>query len=155
VNTDSGGRLGPPHSHFYLVAAAIALACVLVGGCRKPSLETVPVCGTVRYMGKPWPVGLVMFRPVDAAHGRPATVAISPDGTYDVKTLNDSRGLVPGEYVVTVVTESPLDAANGPGGSGKKGGAAAGAPKRPQPGIKLTVKAEDKARTFDISLDGG
>jgi hypothetical protein len=104
-------------------------------------------------MGKPWPVGMVMFRPVDAAHGRPATAAISPDGNYDVKTLNDSPGLVPGEYVVTVVTEALMDTSNGPGGSSKNGRAAAKAPKQPQSGIKLTVKAEDKARVFDISLD--
>jgi hypothetical protein len=126
----------------------------MVGGCRKPSLETVPVRGTIRYMGKPWPVGMVMFRPVDETRGRPATAAIAPDGTYDVKTLNDSPGLVPGEYIVTVVTETPmLDAPNGPAGSGTNGRAAARPPKQTPSGVRLIVKAEDKNKTLDISLD--
>ena len=104
-------------------------------------------------MGKPVAAGMVKFLPVDGAVGRPAVAAIAPDGTYDVKTLADSRGLVPGQYLVTAASGGPSENDRGPGSRGAGGKASHRPPMPLKSGLKLTVKAEDRTKIFDIALD--
>ena len=87
------------------------------------------------------------------AVGRPAVAAIAPDGTYDVKTLADSRGLVPGDYLVTATSGGPSENGRGSGSRGTVGKASDHPPMPLKSGLKLTVKAEDGTKIFDIALD--
>lgn len=131
--------------------AALVLSFIIAGGCRRSSFETVPVQGTVSYQGRPAPYGMVSFRPVDASRGRSAVASIRPDGTYVVETLKDSRGLLPGEYAVTVSLIKP------PGLEEKPSAVAnsvQGLPVQPLCAPNLTVDAGDGAKVFNITLDG-
>lgn len=81
------------------------VALVAAPGCGR-SLPA-GVSGQVILDGKPLATGLVTFFPTTA--GPVAYAAIGSDGRYAAQT-GSTRGLEPGEYVVTV-------AANGPPGS--------------------------------------
>jgi hypothetical protein len=143
-----------PCARVTLALAVVVLIAIALSGCRRPSLETVPVFGTVTYRGKPVPYGAVKFQPIDASHGRSALAFIQADGTYHVQTLSDARGLVPGEYLVTVVVEKP------PGPGDDRRGPQAGIrssdefPQLVRSGIKFSVSAEEGEKVLDIVLDG-
>lgn len=86
-----------PSSPRYYLAFIILLGLCTVGcGHKLPS----QVSGTVTLDGKALPVGTVTFRPV--TEGAVAYGSIDPNGNYTVRTGTD-KGLVSGEYVVTVV----------------------------------------------------
>jgi hypothetical protein len=143
--------LAPGDSHVVSRLGKIALLiCIILSGCRKPSFETVPVCGTVTYQGKPVPYGVVKFQPADANRGRSALAFIAAGGTYDVRTLNDARGLVPGEYLVTVVVEKPPEFKDERRQSAEGSGESL---RLVRSGIKLAVDPADGKRVFDVSLD--
>lgn len=86
---------------FAWFAAAAVLASV-TAGCRRSSLDTVPVSGTVTYRGEPVRAGTVVFHPVDAVGSRPARATIGTDGTFRAATLESAPGLMAGEYKLAV-----------------------------------------------------
>jgi hypothetical protein len=131
----------------------VVLISLVLSGCRKPSLETVPVYGTITYQGKPVPYGVVKFQPADATRGRSALAFIAADGTYDVRTLKDARGLVPGEYRVTVVVEKPSELKDETRPSQPSAAASGGSLRVVRSGIKLAVDPAAGKKVFDISLD--
>lgn len=79
---------------------------LLVAGCAETGLKTVQVHGQVTYQGKPVSEGWVTFlatTPSEGMPNRPATGDLQPDGTYQMRTIKPGDGVVPGEYVVTIV----------------------------------------------------
>jgi hypothetical protein len=133
---------------------AMMLASAVTSGCRKSSLETVPVRGTVTYHGKGVPYGMVKFQPTDAGRGRAALATIAPDGSYEVHTLSDARGLVPGHYQVTVAVEQPPGLGDDRRQAPPAGKTTEKFPPLVRSDIQLTVEAGERAKVFDISLDG-
>jgi hypothetical protein len=95
-----------------LAAAVLVvfLAVIVAGpGCGGSRLGTVPLSGRITYKGVPLAGGTITFHPVDAAKCRPATASIQPDGSFVAATLENDRGIMPGEYRVSVVlVKSPL-----------------------------------------------
>jgi hypothetical protein len=108
-------------------------------------LETIPVRGTLTYKGQPISGGILKFLPTDGAKGRPAIATTESDGSYSVVTLNDSPGLVPGEYVVTATNAGP--------GAARTDKATDRQSPRTRSDLSLTVKPDDKIKVFNISLD--
>ena len=90
------------------VAAAVVVtisSVIFFPGCGRSGLDTIAVKGRVTYEGEPLVGGLVRFYAVDRAQGRSAKARIAPDGTFVVKTLSNTSGLVPGEYKVAVLLQ--------------------------------------------------
>jgi hypothetical protein len=75
--------------------------CLVAPGCSDPG-GVIRVRGVVLYKGNPLRNGAVYFTPVDAARGKPASCPIGKDGSFIPITGQDSKGLVPGEYRVSV-----------------------------------------------------
>jgi hypothetical protein len=142
-----------PYARTKLPLAVVVLITVALSGCRRLSLETVPVSGTVTYQGKPVPYGVATFQPVDAGRGRSALAFIKADGTYQVQTLSDASGLVPGDYLVTVTVEKPV----GPGDDRRQPQPGVRSPdefpRLVRSGIKLSVGAGDGKKVLDVVLD--
>jgi len=88
--------------------AIVALALLLlVAGCGKQGIETVPVHGIVTVDGGPAPEsgGLVTYTPVDIPDGLPMRPAIGEffqNGRFKVTSFRKGDGLVPGTYRVLV-----------------------------------------------------
>ncbi len=147
----------PPKASLSTIAAVfIALTVVVIVGCGRSRLDTVPVSGKVTYRGNPVPWGTVMFQPVDAKASRPALADINVDGSYQVATLEHDKGLMVGEYKVSVYAEKvPLFQPTA------EQQVAAAKIKLPTPprysnpetsGLTLTVSADDDGKMFDIEL---
>jgi hypothetical protein len=85
-----------------LTAALLALACMI--GCADRGPRTVPVYGKVTFVGRERPKFCrLYFRPIEAETiTRPSTSTPAADGTYEVKSFRDSKGLLPGTYNVEV-----------------------------------------------------
>ena len=125
-------------------------------GCGRSRLDTAPLSGKVTYQGNPVPWGTVSFQPVDRKVGRPAMADIKTDGSYEVATLEHDKGLMAGEYKVSVYApESPMYK---PSAEQK---AAAARIKLPTPsrysspdtsGLTFTMNPDDGPKTFDIDL---
>ncbi len=93
-----------PQSQFAALFLAVILFSVLsLPGCGGSRLGTVPVKGKVTINGQPVTKGTVFFQPVDATKGRPARSALGPDGAYEASSLDNDRGIVPGEYKVSLM----------------------------------------------------
>lgn len=106
MNGLRSGRLA-----FLLCVAVIVSGCS--GGGAKPA--TIKVRGKVTYNGQPVTEGTVNFVPASAKSGgptHPALGTIKPDGTYEVSSFGGTRGIVPGEYVVTVQTFGDISLEN-------------------------------------------
>lgn len=85
---------------------------LLSSGCGSPFDSQVS--GTVQVDGAPLTFGAVAYYPV--VGGTPALAQIRDDGTYEMRTGTES-GLMPGEYIVTVVAnERPTVDADPNGG---------------------------------------
>ncbi|MDZ7616321.1 MAG: hypothetical protein U1E05_04910 [Patescibacteria group bacterium] len=78
------------------------LPALLLGvlGCGQAGNKTYPVTGTVRYQGKPLPLGIVMFVPNAGPSSKPA--AIDPQGRYRVEAAA-------GDYRVAIVAVPPRE----------------------------------------------
>lgn len=84
----------------------LALAGFSLGGCGSGiSYEHAKVHGKVTYQGKPVPLGSVLFVPVEPPKDgamQPASGAIQPDGSYELKSQEDA-GAILGEHKIVVV----------------------------------------------------
>lgn len=84
----------------------VAAACMLACGCSKHAAK---VAGAVTLGGKPLTSGVVNFTPVSP--GPSAYGNVAADGRYALQT-GAERGLVPGDYTVTVAANAtPEEAA--------------------------------------------
>ena len=92
------------------------------------------VSGTVNYKGNALSRGTIKFNPVGS--GTAATAMIHPDGKYTLKTGNE-EGIVPGDYVVTVVSREPSGPPSQPG-----------AP--PPPGKPITPRKYQSPKTSGV-----
>lgn len=130
----------------------------LIAGCGGPTLETVPVSGRVTYGGGDWPKeGRLDFRPVAAPAGKtlhPASAPFGTDGRYKVIS-QQTPGLAPGEYVVTVECWQELpsmgDAQNPRGSPGKSYVPEKYRDPKNSP-IKLKIEPTDRSKTLDFDV---
>ena len=139
-----------------LLVLTMALTCFFAS-CGRSRLDTVPLSGKVTYKGNPLPWGTVTFMPKDRTASRPAMADIKTDGSYQVATLEHDKGLMAGEYMVTVhAAKTPLFVPN------DQQKAAASLVKLPTAeryanpetsGLTLTISPDDASRTFDIELN--
>lgn len=145
-------RWGSPMGGLLLVVGWLAAG---VAGCGKSGPQTVSVTGTVTYQGKPVSNGTVSFLPVDPQKGRSAMGKIDPNGRYVAMTSETIKGLLPGEYIVTVSAFKTPIADLSPAKSASADNLAVPArytdPKTSP--LKLTVAAGDRSKTFDIPLE--
>jgi hypothetical protein len=84
------------------ILAAVGLIAFV--GCSERGPHTIPVYGTVKFVGREAPkVCNLYFQPIKVEGlSRPATSQCDPDGAYAVKAFQNSRGLIPGTYGVRV-----------------------------------------------------
>lgn len=100
-----------------LFAFCLALWCIASAGCGS-AVSTEYVEGVVTLDGSPVADATVMFTPVDAGQGAPATGITDANGVYRLTAVvvGEARptagaGTLPGEYFVGViksVTETPM-----------------------------------------------
>lgn len=79
------------------------------GGCGSSPPALAPVQGVVSYRGTPLTGGMIVFTPDESrgTHGPLAHAIIQPDGSYSLRTGEES-GAVPGWHRITVVAvETP------------------------------------------------
>jgi hypothetical protein len=86
-----------------MVCAALA-ALLLVGGCSETGPKTIPVYGTVIFVGRDAPKTCRLFFKPIKVEGliRPAVAERSSSGSYAAKAFSNSKGLLPGTYKVEV-----------------------------------------------------
>ena len=150
------------HDHLGRSVAVATAVIVTIGsmvffpGCGRSGFDTIAVKGRVTYEGEPLVGGLVRFYAVDRAQGRSAKARIAPDGTFVVKTLSNTSGLVPGEYKVAVLLQKLPEHNPTP-----EQIAAAEANKMELPerffnpetsGLRFTLEPSDGAQTYNIDL---
>ena len=131
-------------------AVTIAAGCLMLAGCGRSDLQTVPVRGTVTYNGKPVVKGTVTFQPVDAAKSRPAMGSTDDQGNYTAGTTATAKGLMAGEYKVSILAYLPPP----PGGKADIGPLAI--PKRytnvSSSGLTASIADRDKSKVIDFEL---
>ena len=85
------------------ITTAIA-ALLLLAGCSESGPKTVPVYGTVTFVGRDAPKTCrLFFKPIKVEGlTRPAAAERSPNGSYAAKAFSTSKGLLPGTYKIEV-----------------------------------------------------
>ena len=85
------------------IAAALA-ALLLLTGCSESGPKTIPVYGTVTFVGRDAPKTCrLFFKPIKVEGlTRPAAAERSPNGSYAAKAFSTSKGLLPGTYKIEV-----------------------------------------------------
>jgi hypothetical protein len=81
------------------IATAFA-ACLTLGGCSEQGPKTVPVYGTVTFVGRDAPKTCrLFFKPIKVEGlNRPAIAERAANGKYAAKAFSTSKGLIPGTY---------------------------------------------------------
>jgi predicted small lipoprotein YifL len=85
------------------IVTALA-ALLLLAGCSEKGPKTVPVYGTVTFVGRDAPKTCrLFFKPIKVEGlTRPAAAERSSNGSYAAKSFSTSRGLLPGTYKIEV-----------------------------------------------------
>lgn len=85
------------------ISAAIA-ALVFIGGCSETGPKTIPVYGTVTFVGRDAPKTCrLFFKPIKVEGvTRPAAAERSSNGSYAAKAFSTSKGLLPGTYQIMI-----------------------------------------------------
>jgi len=93
---------GATRAATFATLACVALMTVL--GCGDDGLpRRYSVSGTVTYLGKPVASGTITFHPADQkGHSAGGTVT---DGKFNLSSLGNEDGAVPGHYKVTVASQ--------------------------------------------------
>jgi hypothetical protein len=83
---------------------ATALALLLLAGCSESGPKTVPVYGTVTFVGRDAPKTCrLFFKPIKVEGlTRPAAAERSSNGSYAARAFSTSKGLLPGTYKIEV-----------------------------------------------------
>lgn len=91
----------------------IAASLVAAGGCGQPGLPgVVPISGRVTLDGEPLPSGEIRYLP-KSPEGRMARGRLDDRGRFELTTLRQGDGALPGEYEIVIlapVEESAEDA---------------------------------------------
>ena len=82
----------------------LVVICLTIIGCSEGPIKTVPVYGKVSFVGRNAPERTdLIFTPVTSEGPlRPSFAELQPDGTYQMKAFERSKGLIPGKYRITV-----------------------------------------------------
>jgi hypothetical protein len=85
------------------ITTALA-ALLLLAGCSESGPKTVPVYGTVTFVGRDAPKTCrVFFKPIKVGGlTRPAAAERLQNGSYVARAFSTSQGLIPGTYKVEV-----------------------------------------------------
>lgn len=87
------------------VVVCVAVVLLLVG-CAESGPGLVPVTGKITYGGGDWPKpGYINFNPIEPAQGYPAlngSAELRTDGTFEVTSTGNKKGLVPGKYSISL-----------------------------------------------------
>jgi hypothetical protein len=82
------------------LAAVLFVPCWGCGPASGALPTLIPVHGKVTYKGRPVTKGVVRFEP--DGYGRMAEGQIQSDGTFELSTLKQGDGAVPGQHRVTI-----------------------------------------------------
>ena len=82
----------------------LVVGLLLLSGCGERGPHTVPVYGTVSFVGRDAPktVRLVFKTVKTEGLTRPAVAERSPNGSYQAKSFSTSKGLIPGTYQIEI-----------------------------------------------------
>jgi hypothetical protein len=83
-----------------LILAVCAMGCGKAPRADQENL--VPVTGTVKQNGKSLRRALVNFYPIGETKGVPASGQTGEDGSYELTNVRQNKGVVPGEYKVSI-----------------------------------------------------
>jgi hypothetical protein len=121
-------------------------------GCNGSS-GTYPVAGTVKQAnGQPLTGGSVVFQPV-APPARAARGIIASDGSFRLRTFEDSDGALPAVYKVTVFPAIPEDALDDANAIARiKSTIDRRYQNADTTPLEFTVTADSSANHFDITL---
>lgn len=93
-------------ARYVAVTSACLLMVVSLPGCGNDRPKTIPVSGRVTYGGGDWPTGgRLYFTSIEPAEGyirRPGKAFFDADGNFRAGSWEESDGLVPGKYKVSV-----------------------------------------------------
>ena len=89
-----------PRSYARLTTTVVGLT--LLAGCSESGPKTVPVYGSVTFVGREAPPSVrIFFRPIKAEGIlRPSVAERKPDGSYKANAFSTSKGLIPGTYSI-------------------------------------------------------
>ena len=88
-------------------ASLLAIACALLSGCQGDQSATpVPASGVVTYNGDPVAGAYVLFVPEE---GPKASATTDADGSFDLMTIKEKDGVVPGPCRIAIEKRAPLD----------------------------------------------
>lgn len=83
--------------------SALLSVVVLAAGCSDGSpYKPVPVSGQVLYQGKPVSDAVVTFLWTSDSPGRSASGKTDAEGNFQLTTIRNNDGAVPGDYAVTI-----------------------------------------------------
>jgi len=83
-------------------------------GCSEGPVKTVRVYGKVTFADRTPPTSTeIVFQPVKVeGPKRPSITELEPDGTYQVKAFQNSKGLIPGTYHILLNFHEPKPGGN-------------------------------------------
>src|SRR3954467_4266662 len=91
---------------FHAACKLIVLVSLLLSlaGCSEPGPKTVPVYGTVTFVGRDAPKTCrLFFKPIKVEGlSRPAVAERTSNGSYAAKAFSTSKGLLPGTYRIEI-----------------------------------------------------
>lgn len=85
---------------------AIAFLMSWLTGCDDGGIGAIPIRGKVLYNGKPLAQGEVLYNPLEST-GRRAKGKIQSDGTFQLTTLEQNDGALPGDYQISILAYAP------------------------------------------------
>ena len=91
------------------------LLLVFLAGCevetpKGDQLPTIPVTGSIQFMGKSLPGARVVFHPAEPREGIPRpTGTTDANGTFTIRTYREGDGAPAGLYFVTISCKGPYE----------------------------------------------
>lgn len=87
---------------FISMRMTVVITCLFVSGCTSGEPKPVPVTGVVQFNGNPLNQGDVVFVPVDPQSSPSARGKIGEGGIFNLTTIEEGDGAIPGDYKVAV-----------------------------------------------------
>lgn len=79
------------------------IGLLLAFGCSQNEQALFPVSGMITYNNRPIPMGKLVFHPQFPGPGWMPVAVADDGGTFEASTKQQSDGVLPGRYIVTVV----------------------------------------------------